>query len=191
MSVYLTSDLHFGHALVSGLRGFTNTDDHDDAVMASLSGLGPDDQLWILGDLAVGVRGEQIAFERLATLPCTLHLIEGNHDRVSALHRDSWKHQRRFLELFSSVQAYARRRGPGRSSVLLSHYPYQGDHTQTDRYSQYRLVDEGLWLCHGHTHQSERRSGPRQIHVGWDAWRRPVLWDEVLQLIEADGPSPM
>lgn len=192
MTVYLTSDLHFGHKRVSEIRGFATTHDHDNAIYESLDQLRKGDDLWILGDLSASTTGESIARARLAVLRgatgTRLHLIEGNHDRCSSIHRDGWKHQPRFLEVFDSVQAYARRRGPERAPVLMSHYPYasagDGPGRGAARYLEYRLPDMGHWLCHGHTHQSERVSGPRSIHVGWDAWRRPVRWDEIETIIK-------
>ncbi|AXE39115.1 hypothetical protein JS278_01959 [Acidipropionibacterium virtanenii] len=185
MSVYLTSDLHISHRKVAGIRGFDDLAAHDRTVMSSLhKKLRAEDDLWILGDLSASTDGEAEALALLAELPCRLHLVCGNHDRVSAIHRDGWKHQRRFMEVFTSVSEFARRRGPDGVQVLLSHYPYgDADHTDRARYTQWRLPDEGAWLCHGHTHQPERISGPRQIHVGWDAWHRPVAWHEIEKII--------
>lgn len=186
MTVYLTSDLHFGHQLVSDLRGYSSTGNHDEAVLASLEGLGGQDDLWVLGDLSATRRHERRALQLLGTLPCRLHLVEGNHDSVASIHRDGWKRQREFLEVFTSVQAFSRKRAtPARVPVLLSHYPYAGDHTAEDRYGYARLRDTGAWLLHGHTHStSVMELGPREIHVGWDAWRRPVAWDEIENIIE-------
>lgn len=190
MTVYLTSDLHFGHKLVSGLRGFDDPADHDLAVWASLVGeLNRNDDLWVLGDISSGSStSEAWALEQLATVKrdtgCRLHLITGNHDSVSPIHRDAHKRQRSFLGVFDSVQAFARRRGPDRVPVLLSHFPYSADHTEDERYGYARLRDEGHWLLHGHTHSTQVRTGPREIHVGWDAWRGPVSWDKIERLIQ-------
>ena len=110
--------------------------------------------------------------------------------------------QRRWFEVFESVQAFARIRIDGRP-VLLSHFPYYGDHTALDRHSQYRLKDQGLWLLHGHTHSREKL-GPfmlpvvtfngepfyqgRQLHVGVDAWDlHPVSEADVLAQIKEHG----
>ncbi|ADX31992.1 hypothetical protein TPA2_gp78 [Tsukamurella phage TPA2] len=101
------------------------------------------------------------------------------------MHRDSWKWQRRYLEVFESVQPFARHRfvvDDQRREVLLSHFPYQdgGDHTEYERYQQYRLPSRGRFLLHGHTHSPLAHvRNSRQIHVGWDAWRRPVHEDEI------------
>lgn len=191
MTIYLTSDPHFGHQLVSDLRGFPNVNEHDGRVLESYTrGIGTGDDLWILGDLSGGGRrAEDRALEILLALRATtgvrLHLVEGNHDSCASIHRDGWKRQGTFLSVFESVHAFVRRRGPGRVPVLMSHYPYEGDGPERgpERYGYARLKDTGAWLLHGHTHQTERVSGLRQIHVGWDAWRRPVAWDEIEKII--------
>lgn len=191
MGVYLTSDLHLGHRLVSDLRGFTTIAQHDDAVLASITApLTSADDLWILGDLSGGGRAaEDRALDLLAQVRvetgARLHLVEGNHDSVASIHRNGWKQQERFRAVFVSIQAFARRRGPYGTAVLFSHYPYQGDGPGRGdgRYRYARVPDTGAWLVHGHTHDSERRSGPREIHVGWDAWRRLVEWGEIEEII--------
>jgi calcineurin-like phosphoesterase family protein len=126
--------------------------------------------------------------DRLDQLHGEIHLIAGNHDACSPIHRQAHKHQAEWLRRrFASIQAYARRRIRG-ANVLLSHYPYRGagDHTAEERYSQYRLVDEGLWLLHGHIHSAQKRRR-RQIHVGLDAWDlSPVSIDTIAELIAAE-----
>lgn len=51
---YFTADLHLGHRLVSGLRGFPDPAEHDAAVADRWRArVGGDDVVWVLGDLAV------------------------------------------------------------------------------------------------------------------------------------------
>lgn len=200
MTVWFTSDLHLGHAKIAEHRGHTDTDSHDAAVISAIhADVRKGDQLWILGDISSGgSTGERHALDVLEVLArgIELHLIAGNHDSVHPMHRDAHKHQRRFLDVFASVQPFARRRIAGHQ-VLLSHFPYSGDHTPEDRATQYRLRDEGLWLLHGHTHSHRKVTNPAldtlarpadprryQIHVGWDAWKRPVQLDEIAAIIE-------
>ena len=51
------------------------------------------------------------------------------------------------------------------------------------------LEDSGDWLLHGHTHLHTETHAelPRQIHVGWDAWRKPVCESEILRLMRGDS----
>lgn len=188
MTVWFTSDLHLGHGFVAKLRGFPDVDAHDSAILEGwATSVHKNDQVWVLGDLAVtssAIRVEQL-MGMLRALPGAKHLIVGNHDAGHPMHRDSHKFQRHYLQAFESVQAFARRRING-TEVLLSHFPYEGDHTDEPRHSQYRLRDEGRWLLHGHIH-SPQRVAPRQVHVGVDAWDlRPVALETVADLIEAE-----
>ena len=197
MTLYLTSDPHLGHAKVAELRGYANAETHDLAVMHSYAEtLTPNDDLWILGDISSGSStGERHALATLAQLAeetgARLHLVAGNHDSCSPIHRNAWRRHAVFLAVFESVQSLARRRGPDRRDVLMSHYPYpaagDGPHRPGARYQYARVPDGPAWLLHGHTHQPERLSGPRSIHVGWDAWRRPVPWHEIETLIKENA----
>jgi calcineurin-like phosphoesterase family protein len=190
VTVWLTADPHLGHGLVSGIRGYADPAEHDTALCdAWAATVRPRDQVWVLGDLAVSNPGYALGL--VAALPGEKHLVAGNHDACHPMHRRAHRHLPRYLEVFASVSTYARRR-VGREDVLLSHFPYRGDHTEAARYTQYRLPDEGRWLVHGHTHSTGRRSG-REVHVGWDAWGRLVSWDEVVSLVaeESNVRSPL
>ncbi len=203
MNVYFTSDLHLGHVKVAQARGHATSERHTDAILDQLLVLPRGSQLWILGDLSAGGRADEDyaldVLRSVASQGIELHLIAGNHDSVHPMHRDAHRHQRRFLEVFTSVQPFARRRIAGQQ-VLLSHFPYIGDHTETERHEQYRLRNEERWLLHGHTHSAYRGPGwcrivrfdgethatfpaHRQIHIGWDAWNRPVHLDEIAAII--------
>jgi calcineurin-like phosphoesterase family protein len=181
MSVWFTSDLHFGHRLVAEVRGFSNTNEHDATLMGEWRGrVRPNDQVWVLGDLAAAT--PQHALTCVKGLPGVKHLVAGNHDRCHPMHRGAHNWQRRYLEAFQSVQPFARRRIAG-LEVLMSHFPYHVDRGEP-RHTQYRLRDQGTWLLHGHLHSAERVTSRREIHVGVDAWgMAPVSLDEVAALM--------
>lgn len=190
MTVWFTSDPHWGHRFVASLRGFEQTADHDIALLENFHSMVKEgDVTWWLGDLAMNA--PDYALSQIATIPGRHHLITGNHDKVASIFRDAHRWQRQYLEVFDSVQAFARRRIAGQE-VLLSHYPYLtdageggADHTFTPRYTQYRLPDEGRWLLHGHTHNKDQRVHGKQIHVGLDAWdMRPVNLDQIQDIVE-------
>lgn len=174
-STWFTADLHIGHKLVSGLRGFETPLDHDQQLAANWDSLvRPGDQVWILGDISVGSKdGQERALDWVSDRVGAKHLISGNHDSTHPMHRDSHKWVWRYMEVFESVNSAGRRRHDGKN-VLLSHMPYVGDHTEVQRFDQWRLSDHGLPILHGHTHQEGRIShspkGTLQIHVGLDAW---------------------
>lgn len=186
--LYLTSDLHFGHRKVAEIRGFKHPDDHDEKIIDTWSRQITDaDHVWVLGDLAASSPDRALSI--IADLPGVKHLIAGNHDQCHPLHRDSWKHQRKYLEVFESVQSGARRRvsrNGERTNVLMSHFPYRGDHTEEERYLEWRLQDYGSWIIHGHTHSTKVLQYPRSIHVGWDAWRQLVPWTAVEKIVTGE-----
>jgi Predicted phosphoesterase or phosphohydrolase len=196
MTKWYTSDLHIGHFLVADLRARVlelTFDDprqaiawHDQMLAANWDAIvRRDDQVWILGDLSCGGRMVQAAaLAWLAQRPGEKHLVSGNHDTCWPGHRNAHKEQRLYLNSgIASVQPFARHRINGHE-VLLSHFPYVGDHSETDRYDQYRLRDEGRYLLHGHTHSRDQVSNDRQIHVGVDAWDfRPVNLDQIMEFI--------
>ncbi|WP_263730005.1 metallophosphoesterase family protein [Cellulomonas sp. SG140] len=190
-NIWLTSDLHLGHEKVATIRGFRSQLAHDDAIERMWwDTVKPKDQVWVLGDIAVS--SPAYALNLLARVPGEKHLIWGNHDQGHPMHRDAHRKAARYLEVFASAQAFARRRIEGRE-VLLSHFPYVGDTPgrDGDRHTQYRLRDEGLPLIHGHVHDPRvfsvapsRYPFSPQIHVGLDAWGlRLVNIDEVAEML--------
>lgn len=167
--VFFWADFHFGHPKVSDLRGFNSTDEHDNHIVKGWeSRVGKKDQVVVPGDLAVG--SPQRALEIIAGLPGIKRLISGNHDQTFAGNRKAPNAQKRYLEVFDSVQDYAKRRVHG-VDYLLSHFPYTGDHAGTeDRYTEFRLKDTGKYpLIHGHVHDEWKVNG-MQFNVGVDHW---------------------
>lgn len=183
MTVFYSADFHFGHRLVTRHRGFgEDTDAHDAEIIEAWDKVQPDDIVYILGDLSVSAPTRALAI--LSELPGRKRLISGNHDVCHPMHHAATRSFRRYnyLEVFEWISPFGRRQIAG-ENVLLSHFPYSADHGEV-RYSQYRLRDEGLWLLHGHTHSTEIRTSAREIHVGYDAWRRLVAEHELAAIIE-------
>lgn len=188
-NVFFTSDLHLGHEFVARTRRFDTAAQHDTTLAAVWRfHVNPDDHVWILGDLAAS--NPTYALGVLAGLPGIKHLVLGNHDRAHPMHRDAYRQQRQYLDVFASVQSAARRRIQGRE-VLLSHFPYDRDRDEL-RFGQWRLRDEGVALLHGHTHGTERltqsaRSTP-EIHVGLDAWDMAPVPLATIEALLAERP---
>jgi calcineurin-like phosphoesterase family protein len=178
---FFTSDTHFGHAMVADLRGFRDGDspgsfvrNHDEEIIERWNCVvQPDDLVFHLGDVGLG-GDEDYIFECVHRLNGHKQLILGNHDKPWAARRNGWKHMGRWMEKsgFESIQSYAAVGIglEGMADVVLSHFPYEGDHTDLDRYTQWRLPDEGRVLVHGHLHTKDKVTAARSIHVGLDAW---------------------
>lgn len=170
---WLTSDLHFGHAFVAGLRGFEHVDAHDQAILSHWGRVvGADDDIWVVGDFALGRWREALA--QISGLPGRKHLVTGNHDRCWPGAKNGHAYLREYLTVFETVQSVAMLRADG-EQFFLSHFPYSGDTVGRagDRHTQLRLRDEGVPLIHGHTHGTETSglssAGTPMIHVGLDA----------------------
>lgn len=178
-----TSDLHLGHESVAGHRGFPNAALHDQHIADTWRRMVHRDAVvWVLGDLTGGGHVDE-ALDLLADLPGRKRLVLGNHDRAHPLHSDSHKHTAKLFRVFEAVQLHAQQSING-TKVMLSHFPYTGDHTSEDRHTAWRLRDVGRPLLHGHTHQSRVRIfNDHVIHVGWDSWFRPVHADEIADLL--------
>lgn len=170
-NVWFTSDLHLGHRLVAEVRGFDSTDDHDDILARRWDRrVQESDVVWVLGDVAMGGWRDRLPW--LAQRPGVKHLVLGNHDRAHPLNSRSHDYIRVFMQVFETVQTSARINLDG-LTVLASHFPYAGDRGE-DRFTQWRLRDEGKPLIHGHLHTRDivthSSKGTRQVHVGLDAW---------------------
>lgn len=203
-AVFYTSDLHIGHRLVANeraeragvvlpamLRTPEETDEalvawHDDTLAKNWDKVvSPSDMVVVVGDISAGGSASwRRALSWISQRPGRKRLVAGNHDPVHGMHRDAFKHFAAFMESFESVESFARIRAEG-TACMVSHFPYTGDHSPEDRYSEYRLRDTGVPVIHGHTHSMEKVSfstaGTAQIHVGADAWgMAPVRASEVV-----------
>lgn len=196
---FVTSDQHFGHLRINDFAGrpFTSVEEADETMIANWNAVvRPTNTVWVLGDYALGDRTRALGY--LSRLNGTVHLITGNHDKPWVGHEDGWRHVAEYMDAgFASVQPFGRlrlpaltKRGP-RRRVLLSHFPYDADHTSDIRYAQFRLRDEGMVLLHGHVHDSyttqRSANGTLCVNVGVDRWDfTPVSLRTVAELVDAE-----
>lgn len=192
MAKFFTSDTHFGHANIIKYsdRPFKDIY-HMDAELVRRwnETVMPDDEVFHLGDVALGKweRWEEI----LTSLNGYKTLVIGNHDRVFAMEKQSM--QDRFwplyAEWFDIVVPDVTNFPLGDHMVNMSHFPYNGDSHDGDRFEEMRLEDRGSILLHGHTHLDQIVSysdaNTLQIHVGADAWDyTPVSEEQIISVIE-------
>lgn len=189
MTTWFTSDLHLGHARICELaeRPFVSVEEHDAELVRRWNAIvAPDDQVFVLGDIAMG--SLRASLDLVKTLKGQKLLVPGNHDRVSTLYRGSPAQHDRWRLLYTAAGLHlldevAPWWSPALGRHLLCHFPYDGDSHGEDRYAEARPRDDGLWLLHGHTHSRERVRG-RQVHVGVDAWDyAPVSEDAIAALL--------
>lgn len=199
---FFTSDTHFGHRNIIKYanRPFKDVEHMDEILIRNWNDtVGPDDTVFHLGDVALG------SWERWHNILTRLSgykiLVVGNHDRIFKGEKPKMQERFRsqysgwFNNIYDNVNGMWMDDG---TMVNLSHFPYDGDSHDGDRYTEYRLPDQGRTLIHGHTHAefakdgddarvSRSKRGSLQIHVGVDAWDyRPVSEDEIIELIERE-----
>lgn len=204
MARWLTSDLHFSHINILDYckRPFSNIDDMNRNIIDNINSMvSQDDELWILGDIAMGQL--EFSLPLVKRILARKIIVAGNHDRIHPYYGTK---STRFLPQYLEATG-AERIETGNTTltlsdgtnVLVSHFPYpdkdfrpqvsrNGKINTKDKFADYRLKDEGGWLLCGHVHEKWAVQG-KQINVGIDAWGgKPVSEDTIIDLI-ASGVS--
>lgn len=199
MTTYFTADLHLGHENIIRYTGrpFLSVDEMDEALVAAWNDrVGPGDEVWVLGDVAMGRIDRSLAL--VGRMAGTKRLVVGNHDRCfrrlagsdKDLH-EVWTARYEQAGFDEVVQGSTSLDLPGFGApVDVCHFPYSGDSQEQERFVGHRPVDRGRVLLHGHVHSSWRRHG-RMINVGVDAWAgRPVDASELREVADRAGHDP-
>lgn len=98
--VWFTGDTHFGHSKIIEYckRPFENVREMDGALVASWNAIvGPDDDVWHLGDFAY--RGTKSPGDYLNRLTGRKHLIAGNHDSEESATDPGWASVQQMAEV--------------------------------------------------------------------------------------------
>jgi calcineurin-like phosphoesterase family protein len=165
VSLFFTSDHHFGHGGARGLfkRPFAATAEMDAAMVARWNEtVGPDDEVWHLGDFAVRQSAARMG-ELLDALAGAKHLVVGNNDGKATTALRQW----------ASVQHYAELEADG-TWLILCHYPLR----------TWNRIGRGALNLHGHSH-GRLAPLPRQVDVGVDLWDfRPITLRQICKHLE-------
>ena len=106
--VYIISDLHFGHTNLAVHRGFKDSDEQDELIIANWNSVvGKNDMTWILGDIGMESKSHYHLLDRLNG---NKRVILGNHD--------SPKHVPELLKYVNNVGSMVKYKG-----YLLTHCP--------------------------------------------------------------------
>jgi calcineurin-like phosphoesterase family protein len=188
-NVFFISDTHFGHRNILKFepeaRPFETTSHMDDVMIANWNSVvGPDDTVIHLGDVVMG--DFEAGIEKMKRLNGIKILVPGNHDRVFSGEKESRRerfdpiYREVFDEIWPEVVEYVLSDG---TTVMLSHFPYEGDHSEVDRHMDKRPADEGKFLIHGHVHSLWHING-RMFNVGVDVnGLTPVSEETILNWI--------
>lgn len=172
---FVSADHHFGHANVVKWR-----DAYDDLEKMNLdlirrwnNTVSPKDTVFYLGDIVMGNRLENLEYVR--QLNGKIFLIPGNHDHVHRMHNRSAEWGKKWIDAYSDVGLICCSESLTGTlngiSYEMHHFPYEGDHTEEERYTEWRperSPDIDV-LLHGHIHKLWKQNG-NQINVGVDVW---------------------
>lgn len=179
MTDFFTADLHFGHDMMIERfqRPFRDVAHMDQVMMQNLNDtVGPEDDLWILGDFTWGrpmpKARVQALFDQLPG--ARRHLIIGNRDHQDVLDL-SWDSIAEMAEMTLQTQS-------GQSArFVLCHYPML----------TWPQAAKGVRHMFGHVH-SNWSGSDRAINLGVDLWDfMPVTVDQILQRAAGLAPHPL
>lgn len=97
---WFTSDTHYGHANILHYcnRPFATVEEMDASLVANWNAVvGPDDDVWHLGDFCMG--GAEAAAGYLRRLHGRVHLVWGNHDRSEVRGMTGWASSQAMMEV--------------------------------------------------------------------------------------------
>ncbi len=165
MTNWYTADTHFGHENVIPFCGrpFRSAGHMDTVLIENLwSKVGPDDDLWIIGDFAFGPKSKEPEYLNMlfGQLPgARKHLIIGNHDLEPTLEL-SWDSISHLVEV---------KDGPKNQAHTLCYYPMiTWNHARRDALQIF-----------GHVHNNWRGSR-NSVNVGVDVWDfMPVRFEDI------------
>lgn len=175
MSIFITSDLHFGHdrEFIWGARGYADVNEMNIKQLEKFNSVVTDeDEVWILGDSLLGDAEEGLKY--LKQLKGKIHICLGNHDTANR--------EKMFKDLDWDVHLCARLKYK-KLNFYLSHYP-----TIT-----HNLEEKEIWQVvinlFGHTHQTTNfyHDDPWMYHVGVDSHDGyPVSLDQIILDVKAE-----
>ena len=156
MSIYFTSDLHFGHrhVLEACRPQFETTDEMDAFLLENWNHTVTDnDEVYILGDLCY--KSKNPADYYLSRMSGKKHLIVGNHDYkwLKAMEDEDKKQYFVSVDHLCTVNM-------GKHLLTLCHYPML--EWNRSRYASDQATSTS-WLIHGHIHNSTTLESFRYI----------------------------
>lgn len=173
--IYLTSDLHLNHdrEFIWGARGYSNVEEMNKEQVARFNAIvQPEDECWILGDLALG--SLEIASEYLRQLNGRIHVVIGNHDTDTRI---------RFYKSLGWDCQDAARIKYNKITFYLSHFPTICANLESETLHQTTVN------LYGHTHQNTKfyQDNPYMYYVGVDAHNGyPISIEQIITDIRAE-----
>ena len=204
MSIWFTADEHYGHANIIRHcnRPFADAAEMErELVRRHNILLGAGDAVYHVRDFVWGSVKDGMISRVLGQLNGEHHLIVGNHDRCSPVHRRWKRWVPRYIEegfaSVSTVSSFNIREFGG--SVTAYHFPPMEAAGVDDRYAEHRLrdVDGAMpFLICGHVHdrwlvRDFPEFGCPAVNVGVDRWAfAPVSVGEIADAVQRHRLKP-
>ena len=183
MSVYFTSDLHFGHELMlkkyPNFRKGSNVAEMDENLIAAWNALiTPEDVVYDLGDVSFH-KDFARTYDILRRLNGRHFLVRGNHDEQIVARKNELLSRRKADGnfMFEQIADYAFVR-LFRVSAALSHYPM----------SEWGGCHKGSLMLYGHLHANIAQIAGRALNVGFDLHGKILSEDEVWSYLKDIPP---
>ena len=182
MTIWFTSDTHFGHKNILKYcpesRGhFKNIQEHDETIIQNWNeNIQNGDDVYHLGDFSFAP--EARTRELLSILNGNIHLIRGNHDKAI---RGS------IIKEFAWVKDYYRLKwhkpDGERQDIILFHYPI----------ASWDKAHHGSWHLHGHCHGTfHSESYQARLDAGVDVHNMtPVSIDQIAEHMSTKEFKPV
>ena len=184
MSVYFTSDLHFGHKLVlkkyPNFRKGANVAEMDENLIAAWNALvTPEDLVYNLGDVSFH-KDFAHTCELLHRLNGRHFLVLGNHDEQIVARKNELLSRRKADGnfMFEQITDYAFVR-LSLAGAALSHYPM----------IEWGGCHRGALMLYGHLHANIAPIVGRALNVGFDLHGKILSEDEVWSYLKEIPPK--
>jgi calcineurin-like phosphoesterase family protein len=155
---WFTSDHHFGHENIIGYasRPFANAAEMDERMIEAWNDyVDPRDEVWYLGDFALGHTKDEVA-EILRRVNGRIHFLFGNHDDRNI---SKWAGEFREMGVLASTHSGFEEVKIGGQRMVLCHYAMH----------VWNRSHHGAWMLHGHSHGNlPDDPGKLRIDVGVD-----------------------
>ena len=183
MSVYFTSDLHFGHELMlkkyPNFRKGANAAEMDENLIAAWNALiTPEDVVYDLGDVSFH-KDFARTYDILRRLNRQHFLVRGNHDEQIVARKNELLSRRKADGnfMFEQIADYVFVR-LFRVSAALSHYPM----------SEWGGCHKGSLMLYGHLHANIAQIAGSVLNVGFDLHGKILSEDEVWSYLKDIPP---
>ena len=173
--VFVTSDWHFGHdrQFIWGPRGFTSIEEHNaEIVRRHNEVVGPDDEVYVLGDLMLG--DNKVGLAAIAQLNGRLHVVCGNHDTDARI--EAYENLPNVVEVCTAARFKW-----DKLNFYCSHWPTHTDNLEKESINQCMINFFG----HSHKKTNFHDDIPFIYHVGVDSHDcYPVLISDAVKEIK-------